>query len=323
MNWQVTGYINNKFGQREGVSAMDMRTIIKSRKIRDTLMYGLRLLPDRLYVSLFYFALNGRFPNLRNPKRFTEKLQWLKLYDHHPEYRVLADKLAVREHVEKILGPGYTIPVLGKWKRFEDIAFSKLPNEFILKCNHDSGSYRIIHDKKSLTKSDYEELKTFFNRQVQKDFFYAGREDCYRDIDAYIFAEKLMHSSKNEAGGIKDFKFFCFNGEPKIMLMVNGRQTEKHEDYFDMDFNWLHIQNGWTESKVCPEKPACFEEMKETARILSKGLRHVRLDLYEIDGKIYFGEYTFFNGGGFEVFKPEEWELKMGTWINLPLKKRK
>ena len=301
---------------------MDMRKIIKSRKIRGYIMYGLKFLPDPLYVSLFYFAINGKFPNIKNPKKFTEKLQWLKLYDHQPKYRVLADKLAVREYVENILGPGYTIPVFGKWKRFEDINFNELPNEFILKCNHDSGSYKIIHDKESLTSKDFEKLKVHYNTRVQEDFFYAGREDCYRGIDAYIFAEELMHSSKDEAGGIQDFKFFCFNGEPKLMLMVNGRQTEKHEDYFDMDFNWLHIQNGWTESKVCPEKPESFEEMKEIARKLSKGLRHVRLDLYEVDGKIYFGEYTFFHYSGMVPFKPYVWDEKLGGYLNTSPEKK-
>ena len=300
---------------------MDFRNIIKSRKIRGALMYWLSFLPDAAYVSLFYYAINGRFPNLKNPQRYTEKLQWIKLHDKHPEYRQLADKIEVREYVEKVLGPGYTFPLLGKWKCFEDIDFNTLPNEFVLKCNHDSGSVRIIKDKNALSESDLNELREFYNKRVKKDFFYAGREDCYKGIDPYIFAEQLMQASDDDPGGIKDFKFFCFDGEPRIMLMVNGRQTVKHEDYFDMDFNWLHIQNGWTESEVCPEKPVCFEQMKEMAAKLSKGMRTVRMDFYEIDGKPYFGEFTFFNGGGFEVFKPEEWELRMGSWVNLPIQK--
>ena len=300
---------------------MDIRKVIKNRKLRGTIMYGLSFLPDEMYVSLFYKAVVGKFPNLKNPKSYTEKLQWLKLHDKHPEYTKLADKIEVRKHIEEVLGPGYTFPMFGKWKRFEDIDFNKLPNEFVLKCNHDSGSVRIIRDKNKLTNKEMSEMKDFYNKRVNRNFFYAGREDCYKNIEPFIFAEKLMHSKTDDAGGIRDYKFFCFNGEPKIMLMVNGRQTEKHEDYFDMDFNWLHIQNGWTESAVCPEKPVCFEEMKEMARKLSKGIRQVRMDFYEVDGKPYFGEYTFFNGGGFEVFKPDEWEMKMGSWINLPKQK--
>ena len=296
----------------------DIRNIIKNRKIREKIMYGLSFLPDKAYVSLFYRAVVGRWPNLKNPQGFTEKLQWLKLYDRHPEYAKLADKIAVRDYVESILGKGYTFPMLGKWKRFEDINWDALPNEFVLKCNHDSGSARLIHDKSVLTAAEKDELKKFFNDHVKRNFFYAGREDCYRNIDPYIFAEKMMHAENDDAGGIQDFKFFCFNGEPKIMLMVSGRQTEKHEDYFDMDFNWLHIQNGWTESKECPEKPACFEEMKEMAKKLSKGFPTIRMDFYQVGGKPYFGEFTFFNGGGFEVFKPDEWEQKMGSWITLP-----
>lgn len=280
-------------------------------------MYGLSFLPDSLYVSLFYFATTGRFPNLIKPKGYNEKLQWLKLHDKHPEYSNYADKLQVRKIVEEKIGGQYLFPLLGYWKTFEEIPFDEMPNEFVLKCNHDSGSARIINDKNSLTASDIDELRQFYNGRVKQNFFYAGREYPYKGIESYIMAEKLMKDHTGSPEGINDFKFFCFNGEPELMLYVTGRQKEKHEDYFDMNYNHLTIYNGWTPSKIPPQKPECFEEMKAIAAELSQGMRQVRLDLYELDGKVYFGEYTFFSGGGFELFKPKEWERRLGDWIDL------
>lgn len=296
---------------------MDIRKIVKNRTVRKKIMYSLSFLPNSIYLSLFYRSTTGRWPNLKNPKGFNEKLMWLKINDIHPEYNQLADKLRVRKHVEKILGPGFTFPVLGVWKSGDDIDFQNLPNEFVLKCNHDSGSYRIIKDKSKLSEREIKDLRNYYNHRLSEDFYYAGRDYSYKGIEPKVFAEKLMRSSSDGEGGIKDFKFFCFNGEPKLMLMVNGRQTEKHEDYFDMDFNRLHIENGWTESKICPPKPSSFEEMKKMAATLSKGIRQVRMDFYEIDGKPYFGEYTFFSGGGYELFHPDEWERRLGDWIDL------
>lgn len=295
----------------------DIRNIVKNRKVRDALPHLVSFLPDKLYLRLYYFALSGRTLHLKNPKGYNEKLQWIKIHDKHlaKEHGVLVDKLRVKDVIKEKIGDGYCFPLLGYWEKFDDIDFDALPNAFVLKCNHDSGSYKIIRDKASLTKDDFSELKAFYTRRLKADFFKAGREYPYKGIKPYIIAETLMGAGDD--GGINDFKFFCFNGEPKVMLYVTGRQVEKHEDYFDMDYQCLHLTNGWTESKTPPLKPACFEEMKELAAKLSKGLRQVRMDFYEIDGKVYFGEYTFFSGGGFELFKPEEWEQKMGDWIDL------
>lgn len=296
---------------------MDIRNIIKSRKVRSRIMYGLSFLPDAVYVSLFYRAVTGKWPNLNNPRGYNEKLQWLKLHDKKGEYTILADKIAVREHVEKVLGSGYLFNQLGVWNSGDEIDFDTLPNEFVLKCNHDSGSVKLIKNKDALSKEELEKIRDYYNGRVKKNFFYAGREYPYKGINGRVFAEELMHSAIDDEGGINDFKFFCFDGEPKLMLMVTGRQTEKHEDYFDMTGKHMHIQNGWTESPVCPELPDCFEEMKEMAAKLSRGIKQVRIDLYEIDGRPYFGEYTFFSGGGFELFKPDKWERQLGDWIKL------
>lgn len=291
---------------------MDIRSIVKSRKLKDKLRYCLSSMPDRPYLALYYYAMTGKVLHLKHPVGYNEKLQWLKLHDRHWEYTELVDKLAVRKHIKKVLGEEYLFPVLGHWKSFDDIDFNTLPDQFVLKCNHDSGSVKVISDKNSLTPDDIAEMREFFNVRLKRNFFLAGREYPYKNVKPYLFAEKYMGKS------INDYKFFCFGGEPELLLVVSGRNTDDHsEDFFDMDFKRVHIVNGHHESKVTPEKPQFFEEMKELCRKLSQGMRQVRMDFYEIDGKIYFGEYTFFSGGGFELFHPDEWERKLGDLIKI------
>lgn len=297
---------------------IDYRNIIRNREFRLQLTRLFRFVPDKLYLKLVYRMKTGRKLNLKNPKGFNEKLQWLKLYDKHPEYTDFADKVKVREHIKSVLGEGYTFPLLGTWNSIDDIDFSTLPDRFVLKCNHDSGSVKIIHDKSSLTDADKKELSRFFRRRLKLNPYYAGREYPYRDIHPCILAEPLM-AGENE--DIRDYKFFCFDGKPELLFIVSGRFSEKHEDYYDMDFNHLpEITNGSTDSGVTMEKPAFFEEMKMLAAKLSQGISQVRMDFYEINGKIYFGEYTFYGAGGFLLFEPEEWEQRLGDMIKLPNK---
>lgn len=297
---------------------VDIRKIVKSRTVRDVMRYSLSLLPTSIYVKLYYFAINGKFPNLKHPVGYNEKLQWLKLHDKHPEYSILVDKYRVREVIKEKLGDGYMFPLLGHWDSFDDIDFSTLPNEFVFKCNHDSGSVRIIKDKSALSEQDWKELRSFYTSCLKHNFYYAGREYPYKDVKPCIIAEQLMHDKSGGEGGIQDYKFFCFDGKPVLLLYVTGRQTEKHEDYFDMDYNWHpEILAGFTPSEVCPPKPENFDEMKHLCEKLSKGMKQVRLDFYEIDGKLYFGEFTFFSGGGFELFHPDEVERKLGDLIKI------
>lgn len=290
------------------------------RNMREKLMYGLRFLPDEPYIRLFYWAATGRHLNLKNPTGFNEKLNWLKLHGNYSQYSHLADKLAVREYVSKVLGSSYLFPLLYVWNSADEIDFGILPNEFVMKCNHDSGSVKIISNKSAMAPEALEDIKDFYRKRLKKDFFYAGRESSYKNITPCILVEKMMYPSDNNSDGINDYKFFCFNGKPKLLLLCSGRDSNKpfhYEDYFDMDFNRLTIKNGWPESPICPPKPQCFENLKYIAEQLSQGIPQVRMDFYEIDGRIYFGEYTFFSGGGFELFQPEEWEKKLGDWINL------
>lgn len=295
---------------------IDLRKIF-GPKVRGKMMYALSFLPDKPYLQIFYFATTRKFINFKNPKGFNEKLQWLKVNDRRPEYTNLVDKLAVREHIAKALGEKYLFPLLGKWESFDDIDFDSLPEQFVLKCNHDSGSTKVIKDKSALTKTDLDEMKEFYSRRLKKDFFYAGREYPYKGIKPYIIAEQLMIDEKAPENSIDDYKFYCFNGEPKMMLMVTDRDTDCRFDFYDMDFNHLDVKRHYLNSDKPIEKPKMFDEMKEIATKFAKDKKFVRIDLYELGGQIYFGEYTFFAGGGFQLFQPPEWERRLGDWIDL------
>ena len=291
---------------------------ILPRNIREKMMYSLSFLPDELYVKLFYFSISGKWMDLKNPKGFNEKQNWLKLHDRHSEYTKLVDKYSVRNHINSVLGPGHLFPLLGKWKSFDDIDFATLPNSFVIKCNHDSGSVKIIHDKNSLTEEDMASMKEFYSNKLKRNFYYAGREYPCKDIkNKYIIAEQLMEDEVHPNKSIDDYKFFCFDGVPKVMFIATDRSTDCRFDFFDMDFNHLDIQNLHPNADKPITKPDMFEEMKEIAAKLSKGMKFVRIDLYQLNGTIYFGEYTFFHGGGFAPFKPDEWEMRLGNWINL------
>ncbi len=295
---------------------IDLRKVF-GRDFREKIMYALSFLPDKLYLQIFYFSTTGKFINFKNPKGFNEKLQWLKVNDRRPEYTKLVDKLAVREYISDVLGEEYLFPLLGKWESFGDIDFDSLPEKFVLKCNHDSGSTKVIRNKSSLTKADYEEMKLFYTERLKRDFFYAGREYPYKGIKPYIIAEQLMVDDKNSEKAIDDYKFFCFNGEPKVMFVATDRERDCRTDFFDMNFNHLEFYNVHPNSDKPITKPERFEEMKEIAAKLSKGMRQVRIDLYELNGKIYFGEFTFFHGGGFRLYQPAHWETELGDWISI------
>ena len=291
---------------------------ILPRNLRGKIMHTLRFLPDVPYVKLFYFATTGKRLDLKNPVGFNEKINWLKFNNIHPEYSTLVDKYVVRRHIDETLGEGFMFPLLGKWESFDEIEFDKLPNSFVLKCNHDSGSVTVIKDKTKLTSDDYRNLRKKYNSRLNRNFYYAGREYCYKGIEnRYILAEQLMYDEKKPNEAIEDYKFYCFDGIPKIVLIVTDRYGDCRFDFYDMNFHHLKLQRHRPNSSIEIERPNQFEEMKKIASVLSKNMKFVRIDLYQLNGKIYFGEYTFFPGGGFELFKPDEWEKRLGDWIIL------
>lgn len=294
------------------MDGLNYKKIFSNREFRVWLVDKLSFIPDSLYLKVVYWIKTGRRLNLKKPVGFNEKLNWLKLHNIHEEYAELVDKLAVREYIKKKLGEKHLIPLLGSWEHFSEIDFETLPEKFVLKCSHDSGSVKIITDKKNIDKN---ELKFFFERRLKVNPYNLGREYPYKKLKPRLIAEKFMESS--DGSGLNDYKFFCFDGEPRIMYVATERAVEARFDFFDMDFTHLNIQNIHDNSDKTIAKPRTFEKMKEIARQLSQGMKFVRVDLYEINGEVYFGEFTFFHGGGFYLFHPDEWEQRLGSWLDL------
>ena len=272
---------------------------------------------DAKFLKYKYKLVFGHKLNLENPQTFNEKLQWLKLYDRKPIYTTMVDKYAAKEYVAERIGEEYIIPTLGIWNSFDDIDFENLPKQFVLKCTHDSGGLVICTDKDIF---DKEVAKRKIKKCLKRNYYWSGREWPYKDVPRKIIAEKYI---EDETGQLRDYKLYCFNGKPKIIMINSDREIGKTKaDYFDMDYNWLDLKWGYEHAPVKPLMPTNFEKMKELAAILSKGIPELRVDFYEVDNKIYFGELTFFDGSGFDEIEPKEWDKKLGDLIKLPYKKR-
>jgi len=275
--------------------------------------YMLRFMPDKMYIQLYYFAHFRRLADLKNPKTFNEKLNWLKLHDHNALYTRLVDKYEVKEYVAPIIGEEYIIPTLGVWDHFDEIDFDALPNQFVLKCTHDSEGLVIVKDKSKL---DKEAAKKKIEEALKYQFYYIGREWPYKNVKPRIIAEKYMEDHVD--GELRDYKFFCFDGEPKAMFIASDRSKDATKfDYYDLDFNHLTIKQHYPNAGEV-RKPVTFEKMIELSKILSKGIPHVRVDFYEVDERVYFGELTFYHFSGFMPFQPDEWDRVFGDWLKLP-----
>lgn len=276
------------------------------------------ILSDRFFLKVLFRLRMGYKLNLDNPVTFNEKLQWLKLYNRKPEYTQMVDKVGAKEYVASIIGEEYIIPTIGVWDRVEDIDWEALPNQFVLKCTHDSGGIVICPDK---TKLDISAAKRKLKRGLKRDFYSQNREWPYKDVKRRIIGEVYM---VDESGyELKDYKWFCFDGVPKALFIATDRGVKGEEtkfDFFDADFNHLPFTNGHPNSPHTILKPQGFEKMKELAAKLSEGQPHLRVDFYDINGKIYFGELTFYHWSGTTPFEPVEWDYKFGEWIKLPFK---
>ena len=277
------------------------------------------LLSDKAYLKLRYRLTMGKRLNLKNPQSFNEKLQWLKLNDRNPEHTVMVDKYLVRQYIADKIGEEYLIPLLGVWDDPDEIDFDSLPGKFVLKCNHNSGiGMYICKDKFSM---DVDKVKKELRRGLKQNYYLNGREWPYKNVPRKIIAEQYMEDEKTSE--LRDYKFFAFDGEVKALFIATDRQKVGEEtkfDFFDENFNHLDFTNGHPNAAILPQKPEKFEEMKVLASKLSKGIPHVRVDFYEVNGKIYFGELTFSHWSGMVPFEPEKWDYTFGSWINLPKK---
>lgn len=272
-----------------------------------------RIIPDKYYLKIKFRLIMNKKLNLVNPKSFNEKLQWLKLYDRKPEYRIYVDKYAVRSYIAKTIGDEYLIPLLGLYNSVEEINWDSLPNKFVLKCTHGSGSNIICFDKNKL---DIEEAKKKLIKWMNKNWFWFGREWPYKNVKPRIVCEEFI-SDKNTTPD--DYKVLCFNGNAKLIEVHIDRYGSHRQDFYDMQWNKTKISQGSTTSNFVNEKPQQFEEMIQLSEKLAANMVHVRIDWFVVYDKLYFGEITFFDGAGFETFDNIEDDYLLGSWINLPI----
>lgn len=273
------------------------------------------LLSDKAYITFIYKATFCKKPNLKEPKTFNEKLQWLKLYNRDPEYCKLVDKYEVKEYIADTIGAQYIIPTLGIWENFDEIDFNLLPNQFVLKCTHDSGSVVICRDKATF---DTKSAKEKIDRKMKMNLFWHGREWPYKNLKPRIIAEQYMEDPKTAE--LRDYKFFCFNGEVKCFKIDYDRFKDHRANYYAPNGELLKFGESVfpPDFERIVELPKSKEKMITLAQQLSAQHPFLRVDFYEIDGQIYFGELTFFPASGFGPFEPEEWDYKLGEWIHLP-----
>ncbi|WP_272152049.1 ATP-grasp fold amidoligase family protein [Tenacibaculum aiptasiae] len=274
--------------------------------------------PDKWYLSIMYYILVGEELNLDNPSSFNEKIQWLKLYDFKPEYTQMVDKYEVRNYVAERIGEEYLIPLIGgPWNNFEEINFELLPNRFVLKCTHDSGGVVICTDKSKFDKSSAREK---INNSLNRNYYWGGREKVYKDIKPRIIAENYL---VNEEGAeLKDYKIMVFNGKAKCSFVCSERFSgdKLKVTFFDLNWNRLPFERRYPQSSVSVKRPENYKLMIELAETLANKILFNRVDFYELNGRVYFGEMTFYPGGGLECFNPKEWDTIMGGWLELPTK---
>lgn len=287
--------------------------------------YWYYLLPDKVYLKWKFRRNHGRELNLKNPQSFNEKLQWLKLYDRNPKYKYFIDKVRVKEILKDVIGESHIIPTIGgPWKTSKEIDWNALPEKFVLKCNHDSGSTVVCTNKSEF---DFEKACELLDRCVSKDFYHCvDKQWAYKGIDRCIFAEQYIIDES--IGDLPDFKFHCCSGKVKCVLVCVGRLSNPdHEacmSYYDRDWKKLPYEAGHKAISWDMPKPEKFSEMVEMAEKISQfvGNTYTRIDLYCASGIVYFGEVTFYPGGGQERLNPEEWDYILGSWIDLPKKQK-
>ncbi len=268
------------------------------------------LFTDRCYIRLLSKIRCGYVFDLKHPRTFNEKLNWIKINNRNPLYTRMADKYQAKEYARECIGDEYIVPLYGVWDRVEDIDFSALPVPCMLKSNADSCG-RIVYRGGQMNASS---IKKKLESQYPFNYYWQSREWPYKNIKRKIIAEQFLDN-----GGeiITDYKFWCFGGEPKIVYMT-CKEGKVFENFYDMDFQPVSIDHGFPRRVPEFEKPAQFEMMKELAAKLSQGIPFVRVDFMMVQGRIWFGECTFFDWGGFQPFGGD-WDEKLGAWIKLPI----
>ena len=275
------------------------------------------LVPDKLSIAHSFKERIGRPCDFKDPRSYNEKIQWLKLHDRKPFYKNLCDKYEVKQIVGDWIGQEYIIPTLGRWQRFENIDFDILPDKFVLKCNHDSASVVICRDKATF---DREKARRKLNAALRHDYYHdVGKQWAYKGIPRCILAESFIEDI--EHGELVDYKFMVFNGTCRCTLVGSDRfsPTGPKMDFYDREWNLMPFIRHYPNSKEGFEKPSQYDLMVSLAETVAHriGNPFVRVDFYQVGKKVYFGEVTFYPGGGFSEFTPEEWDETIGSWIDL------
>lgn len=272
------------------------------------------LIPDRLYLQLISRHSLWYRIDFKNPKTFNEKLQRLKLYNRNSDYTKMVDKCDAKKYVSSIIWERYIIPTLWVYNTFDEIDFDKLPNQFVIKCTHDSGGIVICQNKKEFNKSL---ARKKIEKNLKNNYYIYAREWVYKNIKPRIIVEKYMVDESWVE--LKDYKVFCFNGEPKIIQVDFDRFKGHKRNIYNLNWEILPFEILYPSDKSHKiNKPKCLEEMIYLAKKLSKNIPHVRIDFYIINNQIYFWEMTFYHGWWFEDFRPREWDYKFWEWIKLP-----
>lgn len=287
------------------------------RSFFNTIIHKLsHIVPDKLYLQIVYRREMGKFLNLRDPKTFQEKLQWLKLYNRKIIYSTMVDKYKVKDYVSNIIGKKYIIPTLGVWDNANDIDFENLPDKFVLKTTHDSGGVIICNDKSQF---DRQRVISILNNRLLNKVFFSNREWPYKNVIPRIIAEEYIEMPDGKE--MIDYKIYCFNGVPKYIQVIQNRATDETIDFFDIRWNHQEFTGLTKKCKKSKEEiiePKNLKEMITIGAKLSVNIPFVRIDLYNISGRIYFGEITFFPLSGLGSFTPAIWNEKMGDLIRLP-----
>ena len=272
---------------------------------------------DKRYLEKLFFYRVGYHPNIDHPRSFNEKLQWLKLHDKKAEYTQMVDKAEAKKYVASIIGKGHIIQTIAIYDSVDDIIFEPLPQQFVMKCTHNSGGIVVCKDKSKLNRQKaLKKLRNGWNN----NYFKLNKEYPYKDVPKRVILEEFISGSNNQ--DLIDYKIHCFNGKPKVILVCKDRYSPSGltEDFYDCEWNHLNISRPkHPNAKSTESRPQNLDEMLSIASKLSQNIPFVRVDLYNVDGKIYFGELTFFPASGMTAFVPKEWDYKLGEWLNLPL----
>ena len=273
----------------------------------------IRKIPDPLYIRIQYLHHFGKLPNLHNPSTFNEKMQWLKIHDHNPVYTTLVDKVKVKSYIADKIGEQYVIPTIGVWDSADKIDFSSLPNQFVIKCNHDSHGVIVCRDK---TKIDVKEMKAKLQKRLNSSGYYYGREWPYKNVEKRILAEEYISDGTGE---LIDYKVHNFNGEPKVILVCRNRfgSTGLQEDFFDTSWRLMDVKRPNASHGEAIDRPEGLDLMLELSKTLSKGFPFLRTDFYYVKGRVLFGELTLYPASGYQAFIPESYDKLFGEWIDL------